>query len=128
MVWQKAMDLCVEIHNAAMTFPKHEVFGLSAQVNRSVVSVPSNIAEGHGRRTTADFIHFLSISRGSLNEVETQITLAMRYHYLSESEHDDLLERCGEVGRMLNGLIDSLERRLASSCPQPLAPDHSIFQ
>ncbi len=115
LVWQKAMDLCVEVHDASLLFPKHEVFGLSAQLNRSVVSVPSNIAEGHGRRTTPDFIHFLFISRGSLNEVETQLTLAMRYNYLSQTDHDDLLERCGEIGRMLNGLIDSLERRLASA-------------
>lgn len=115
LVWQKAMDLCVEVHNATLVFPKQEIFGLSAQLNRSVVSVPSNIAEGHGRKTTPDSIHFLYISRGSLNEVETQLTLAMRYSYLSATDHDDLLERCGEVGRMLNGLIDSLERRLASS-------------
>jgi four helix bundle protein len=115
LVWQKSMDLCVEVHNATLVFPKQELFGLSAQLNRSVVSVPSNIAEGHGRRTTPDFIHFLSISRGSLNEVETQITLAMRYNYISQTDHDELLERCGEVGRMLNGLIDALERRLASS-------------
>ncbi|RYD40143.1 MAG: four helix bundle protein [Verrucomicrobiaceae bacterium] len=115
LVWQKAMDLCVEVHNAALAFPKHEVFGLAAQLNRSVVSVPSNIAEGHGRRTTPDFIHFLSISRGSLNEVETQLILGMRYGYITEEAHEDLLERCGEVGRMLNGLIDALERRLTSS-------------
>ena len=112
LVWQKAMDLCVEIHNATLAFPRHELFGLSAQLNRSVVSVPSNIAEGHGRRTTPDFIHFLSITRGSLNEVETQLTLAMRYGYLPATDHDALLDHCGEVGRMLNGLIDSLERRL----------------
>ncbi len=115
IVWQKAMDLCVEVHNATLVFPKQELFGLSAQLNRSVVSVPSNIAEGHGRRTTPDFIHFLSISRGSLNEVETQITLAMRYNYITQTDHDELLDRCGEVGRMLNGLIDALERRPASS-------------
>ena len=113
LVWQKSMDLCVEVYNATLTFPKQEIFGLSAQLNRSVVSVPSNIAEGHGRRTTPDFIHFLFISRGFLNEVETQLTLAMRYNYLSQTDHDDLLERCGEIGRMLNGLIDSLGRRLA---------------
>ena len=115
LVWQKSMDLCVEVHNATLVFPKQELFGLSAQLNRSVVSVPSNIAEGHGRRTTPDFIQFLSISRGSLNEVETQLTLAMRYHYITEADHDELLVRCGEIGRMLNGLIDALERRIASS-------------
>ncbi|WP_338288536.1 four helix bundle protein [Luteolibacter sp. LG18] len=109
------MDLCVEIHGAALLFPKHEMFGLSAQINRAVVSIPSNIAEGQGRRTTLDFIHFLSIARGSLNEVETQITLAMRYGYLTSTDHDGLLERCFEIGRMLNGLIDSLEQRIHSS-------------
>ena len=113
LVSQKAMDLCVEIHNVTLTFPKQEIFGLSAQLNRAMVSVPSNIAEGHGRRTTADFIHFLSIARGSLNEVETQLTLAMRFHDLPETDHGALLDSCGEVGRMLNGLIDSLERRLS---------------
>ena len=113
LVWQKAMDLCVDVHKVTLVFPKQELFGLSAQLNRSVVSVPSNIAEGHGRRTTPDFIHFLSISRGSLNEVETQLTLAMRYNYLSENDHDELLDHCGEVGRMLNGLIVALERHLA---------------
>ena len=113
LVWQKAMDLCVEIHDMTFTFPKQEIFGLCAQLNRAMVSVPSNIAEGHGRRTTPDFIHFLSIARGSLNEVETQLTLAMRFHYLPETDHDMLLDHCGEVGRMLNGLMDSLERRLS---------------
>lgn len=115
IVWQKAMDLCVEIHQVTLGFPKQELFGLSAQLNRAIVSIPSNISEGHGRRTTPDFIHFLSIARGSLNEVETQLTLAMRYGYLSEATHDALLEHCGEIGRMLNGLIGSLGDRLTSS-------------
>jgi four helix bundle protein len=113
LVWQKAMDLCVEVHGAALDFPKQEQFGLTAQINRAVVSIPSNIAEGHGRRTTADYLHFLSIARGSLNEVETQLTLAMRYRYLPSPDHDTLLEQCFEVGRMLNGLMDALDRRLS---------------
>jgi four helix bundle protein len=112
LVWQKSMDLCVEIHGAALLFPKQEMFGLTSQINRAMVSVPSNIAEGHGRRTTADYLHFLSIARGSLNEVETQVTLAMRYVYITKPDHDALLERCFEIGRMLNGLMDSLERHL----------------
>ena len=114
LVWQKAMDLAAEIHPIALAFPKVEMFGLTSQLNRSATSVPSNIAEGHGRRTTADFIHFLSIARGSLNEVETQITLANRYDYISDTVHNHLLERSGEVGRMLNGLMDALEKRLSS--------------
>jgi len=115
LVWQKSMDLCVEIHHASLLFPKNELFGLTAQIGRAVVSIPSNIAEGHGRRTTPDYLHFLSIARGSLNEVETQITLAMRYGYIAKAEHDLLLAQSYEIGRMLNGLMDSLERHLHSS-------------
>jgi four helix bundle protein len=114
VVWQKAMDLAVAIHPVALSFPKAEMFGLSSQLNRAAVSIPSNIAEGHGRRTTGDFIHFLSISRGSLNEVETQVTLALRYDYIPETVHDHLIELSSTVGRILNGLIDALERRLSS--------------
>jgi four helix bundle protein len=109
------MDLAAAVHPIALSFPKAELFGLTSQLNRAATSVPSNIAEGHGRRTTGDFIHFLSISRGSLNEVETQITLANRYDYISTTVHDHLLDLSAEVGRMLNGLIDSLEKRLSSS-------------
>jgi four helix bundle protein len=115
LVWQKAMDLAAEVHPVALSFPKTEMFGLTSQLNRAATSVPSNIAEGHGRRTTADFIHFLSIARGSLNEVETQIILASRYDYIPDTVHDHLLQLSSEVGRMLNGLMDALERRLSSS-------------
>jgi len=115
LVWQKSMDLAVDIHPAALGFPKAELFGLTSQINRSATSIPSNIAEGHGRRTSPDFIHFLSIARGSLNELETQLTLAHRHGYISESVHDSFLNNCGEIGRMLNGLMDSLERRHANS-------------
>lgn len=114
LVWQKSMDLAVAVHPFALAFPKAELFGLTSQVNRSATSVPSNIAEGHGRRTTADYIHFLSISRGSLNELETQLTLSMRHGYISEADHDRFLELTGEVGRLINGLMDSLERRRSS--------------
>lgn len=111
IVWQKAMDLAAAIHPVAMSFPKAEMFGLTSQLNRASVSVPSNIAEGQGCRTTADFLHFLGIAKGSLNELETQVTLALRYDYLQEAAHDHLLQRSAEVGRMLNGLIEALEQR-----------------
>ena len=114
LVWQKSMDLAVDIHPCALAFPKAEMFGLTSQMNRSATSVPSNIAEGHGRRTTGDYIHFLTISRGSLNELETQLTLAMRHGYISEAIHDRFLDRAAEVGRLLNGLLDALERRRSS--------------
>jgi four helix bundle protein len=114
LVWQRAMDLAVSIHPVALSFPRAERFGLTSQLTRGATSVPSNIAEGHGRRTTGDFIHFLSIARGSLNEVETQITLASRYGYISDAVHDKFLEATAEIGRMLNGLIEALEKRLSS--------------
>lgn len=113
-VWQKAMDLAVEIHSVALSFPKIAMFGLTARVSRAAASIPSNIAGGHVRRATLDHIRFLSIARGSLNEVETQITLARRCDYISGTVHDRLLERSAEVGRMLNGLMDVLERRVSS--------------
>jgi four helix bundle protein len=112
IVWQKAMDLAVEIHPIALSFPKVEMFALTSQLNRCSTSVPSNIAEGHGRRSTGEYLHFLGIARGSLNELETQITLALRYDYIPELVHDQIIEHSGEVGRMLNGLMDSLERRM----------------
>ena len=115
VVWQKAMGLAVEIHPIALSFPKVEMFGLTSQLNRCSTSVPSNIAEGQGRRTTGDFIHFLGIAQGSLNEAETQITLALRYDYIPEIVHDHLLEKTSEVGRILNGLIASLEQRRAKN-------------
>ena len=111
IVWQKAMDLAVAVHPVALSFPKVEMFGLTSQLNRAAVSVPSNIAEGQGRRTTGDFIHFLGIAKGSLNELETQVTLALRYDYIQDATHEHLLKLSAEVGRMLNGLIDALEQR-----------------
>ena len=114
LVWQKAMDLATSVHPIALAFPKTEVFALTSQINRSATSIPSNIAEGNGRRTTGEYIHFLGIAKGSLNELETQITLACRYDYISDLIHDQLLEQSAEVGRMLNGLLDALKRKSQS--------------
>lgn len=115
IVWQKAMDLAVEVHPVALSFPKVEMFVLTSQINRSATSIPSNIAEGNGRRTTGEYLHFLGIARGSLNELETQITLAFRHEYIPEVIHDHLLEQTASVGRLLNGLVEALERRKAGS-------------
>ena len=112
LVWQKAMDLAVDFHKLTRRFPREEQFALSAQLRRAGISVPSNIADGHGRKTTRDYIHFLSIARGSINEAETQLTLAQRFDYISPSLLSGSLEKTAEIGRMLNGLIDSLEKKL----------------
>ena len=82
IAWQKSMDLVERVYLATRSFPKEEVYGLCAQVRRAVVSIPSNIAEGQGRQTTREFVHFLSIAHGSLREVETQILIARRLNYL----------------------------------------------
>lgn len=107
IVWQKAMDLVEQIYAVPKSFPREEVYGLTSQIRRAAVSIPSNIAEGQGRRTT-DFIRHLSISYGSLRELETQILIAARLHYLTRAGCQDILRMAGEVGRLLNGLMSSL--------------------
>jgi four helix bundle protein len=108
IVWQKAMDLVVEVYTVSKSFPREEVYGLTSQLRRAAVSVPSNIAEGQGRRTTADFLRHLSISYGSLREVETQMLIAARLRYLTDRRCQDVLNMAAEVGRLLNGLMSSL--------------------
>jgi four helix bundle protein len=112
VAWQKAMDLAVEVHRVSDTMPRHERFGLVSQLRRAAVSVPSNIAEGSARRTTRDFIAFLHVARGSIAAMETQMLLAQRVGYLSEQQVDSIMSRLAEVGRLLNGLIAALQRRL----------------
>ncbi|HRY84633.1 MAG TPA: four helix bundle protein, partial [Candidatus Cloacimonadota bacterium] len=92
------------------TFPKHEVYGLSSQMQRAAVSIPSNIAEGSGRKTTKDFIHFLFIAKGSLLEIETQLEIAKILAYTENI--DNLIETIKRLRNMINGLITSLENKL----------------
>ena len=108
IAWQKAMDLVEEIYKATREFPKDELYGLTSQLRRAAVSVPSNIAEGQGRMTPGEFKQFLGHARGSLLETETQILLAGRLHYIPQDEMSLLLKLSGEVGRILNGLIGSI--------------------
>ena len=108
IAWQKAMDLVEQVYLATRSFPREEVYGLCSQVRRAVVSIPSNIAEGQGRQTTKEFAHFLSIAHGSLREVETQVLIARRLKYLKEEETGPIMDLAGEVGRLLNGLKNSL--------------------
>ncbi len=110
LVWQKAMNLVTNVYNLIKTFPKEEIYGLSGQLRRAIVSVPSNIAEGQGRDSVKEFIHYLSISYGSLMEVETQLQIAANLGYLKQVKVDKLLEQTAEVGRLLNGLSRSLRK------------------
>jgi four helix bundle protein len=82
IVWQKAIDLVEDVYQVTARFPREELYGLTIQLRRAAVSIPSNVAEGHGRASTRDFLHFLSISHGSLKEVETQIIVAERLKYI----------------------------------------------
>jgi four helix bundle protein len=108
VVWQRAIELVTDIYRRTASFPDHERFGLTSQLRRAAVSVPSNIAEGQGRFTRGEFRQFLGQARGSLLEIETQITICRNLGYMREVETEELLERTGEVGRMLNGLVQSL--------------------
>jgi four helix bundle protein len=113
-VWQKAMDLVVECYKIAERFPKTEIYGLTSQLQRAAVSVPANIAEGQGRSHTKEFLNHLSISYGSLMEVETHLQIAARLHYLDDSKLQTMLSNTAQIGRMLNGLMNSVNRRLDS--------------
>lgn len=113
-VWQEAMDMAVEVYEAVKRFPRHERSGLSDQLRRAAVSVPSNIAEGKGHRSGLEFARFLHHARGSLLEVETQIVLATRLHYIDAESSQELLRRTSTIGRDLNALIRAVT-------PQPKA-------
>ena len=107
-VWRLAMELAGEGYKLCAEFPKHEVYGLTCQLQRSVVSVPSNIAEGQARNSSREFGHFLGIARGSLAEAETQIMLAQRFGYLTAEKINPVLEKAEEIGKMLKGLQKSI--------------------
>ncbi|MCC6126282.1 MAG: four helix bundle protein [Pirellulales bacterium] len=108
IVWQKAIELVVEIYRLTQTFPKEELYCLTSQIRRAAISIPSNIAEGQGRRTKKEFANFLSFAHGSLRETETQLTIAQRLGYAKPTTVEATLNRCAEIGRLLNGLSNSL--------------------
>ena len=108
-VWQKAMDLVVASYEVAKQFPQSELYGLVSQIQRAAVSIPVNIAEGHGREHLGDYLHHLSMANGSLMEFETHFLLAGRLGYLNVEPMNQLLDHTAEVGRMLAGLIRSLK-------------------
>ena len=112
VAWRKAMDYVILLYRVSAEFPKTEAFGLTSQLRRAGVSIPSNIAEGQGRHSTRDFLHFLSIAHGSLNECETQVLIGERLGYLSEKQRNELFDLSAEVGRLLNGLSNALSAKI----------------
>jgi four helix bundle protein len=111
-VWNMSMELAQEIYLLTENFPKREVYSLTDQIRRSVVSIPSNIAEGHERDTTKEYLRFLSISRGSLGELDTQLQLAVRLNYLDQYKFENLNDRLNHISRMIKNLQKTLRRKL----------------
>jgi four helix bundle protein len=111
-VWQLSMELVEIIYRLTQNFPKHEIYGLTSQIQRAAVSVPSNIAEGHTREHTREFLHHLSIAQASLAELETQLEIALRLNYLARDEFDRILERVVAPGKQQYALRNALLKRL----------------
>jgi len=109
IVWQRAMDLAVEVYRATDQLPTEERYGLRSQMRSAAVSIPSNIAEGQGRRSVGAFRNHLSISHGSVRELETQTLLSGMLGYLKPDVVDRLIERASEVGRLVTALSASLK-------------------
>ncbi len=109
IVWQKSMDLVERVYAVTKSFPKEEMFSLTDQMRRAAVSIPSNIAEGKTRDSVKECLHFLSIARGSASELNTQLLICKRLNYLNESEAEQTIILCEEVGRMLYGLMQKLK-------------------
>jgi len=108
LIWQKSMALVTEIYKLSKTFPSDESYGLSSQMRRCAVSIPSNIAEGYGRNSTSDYIRFLRIATGSLDELQTQLDISLNLRYLNKSDFDKLYESTREIERMLSSLTKKL--------------------
>ena len=108
-VWQKSMDLVMEIYDLTEAFPDEEKFGLSSQMQRAAVSIPSNIAEGYGRSSDKEFYHFLHIARGSLYELQTQMYIAAGREYIDGKVVDHMDSTIEEISRMISGLLKRLE-------------------
>ncbi len=109
VVWKKSIQLVISIYDIVKMFPKEEMYGLSSQIKRAAVSVPSNIAEGHDRNSDKEFCQFLCIARGSLAELETQLIIASKLEYLNEISINEILRDCDEIGKMLNALIKKIK-------------------
>ena len=117
IAWQRAISLVTEIYTITAQFPGHEIYGLTSQLRRASVSIPSNIAEGRGRATKGEFIQFLGHARGSLCEVQTQIFIAHRLGYVPQERKDAIIAMTDELGRILNGLIAAIEARKSKPLP-----------
>jgi len=113
VAWQRAMVLVTQVYRATEAFPRREIYGLTNQLRRAAVSVPSNIAEGKGRRSKKEYLQFLFKARGSLFEVETQLEISNNLGYIAADQFVAIQEQSGSVARVLGGLIVAVERQIA---------------
>ena len=110
-VWQKSVDLCVEVYRLVKLLPKEETYALSDQMRRSVVSIPSNIAEGYARRSTKEYLKFLSIANGSRTELETQLIICKKIRYLKDTDISCAIQTTEEIGKMLSTIMSKLANK-----------------
>jgi len=111
IIWQKAMNLVTKTYDSTKNFPKEEIFGLTSQIRRCSVSIPSNIAEGHGRESNKEYLRFLNILIGSLFELQTQLEIAKNIAYLTDEDFNTLYEDSREIERMLVPFINKIKDR-----------------
>ena len=109
IVWQKAMSVAEDIYKITKHFPSEEKFGLTSQIRRAVVSIPSNIAEGQARKSSKEFKQFLYIAKASNAEVETQIELAFRLKFINKEDYNLIVSKCDEISKMLQSLVSKIK-------------------
>ncbi|MDZ4756723.1 MAG: four helix bundle protein [Bacteroidota bacterium] len=114
-VWKEGVNISTDIYAITKSFPKEEIFGITSQIRRSTISIPLNIAERHGRKSTKSYINFLNIARGSLNELETCLMIAKNLKYISEKEYNTITEKLTIQAKRLSSLVVSLTKKLPES-------------
>ena len=124
-VWQKSVYFVTQIYQCTASFPKEELYGLTSQIRRAAISIPSNIAEGASRETTKDFLRFIGISNGSLAELQTQLIIAKNLGFIDDKKLLTIRDAGDEIGRMLNGLQKTLQQKLFCL---PLTTSHSPLE
>jgi four helix bundle protein len=111
VVWGRAMDIVETCYKLTDQIPQSEIYGLTGQIRKAAVSIPASIAEGHGRKTLGEYLELLSIANGSLKELETQLMIAGRLHFVKDDDVFYALDDCEEIGRMLTGLMQKLRQK-----------------
>jgi len=109
IVWQKSVALAVKIYQVTKKYPREEIYGLTSQIRRAAISIPSNIAEGHGKRSRLSFASHIDIALGSAAELETQLEISIKIGFLSQSDSDSLLAELNEIVKMLYGLLNKVQ-------------------